>query len=82
MLRQWHRSSHASYLAEQVVHEDDDEDIPLWDGGGSDTRPAIKNSVANRKELENLLKEFSDVLKMSQVAQPLLSTLWRLAMLL
>ena len=66
MLHQWHRPSHTSYLAEEVVHEeDDDEDIPLWDGGESDTQPVINKELSSeqKRELENLLKEFSDVLK-------------------
>ena len=66
MLRQWHRPSQASYLAEEVVHqEDDDEDIPSWDGGESETQPVVNKQLSSeqKRELENLLKEFSDVLK-------------------
>ena len=54
-----------SYLAEEVIHEeDDDEDIPLWDGGGSNT-PEINKELSQeqKKELEKLLNDFSDVLK-------------------
>ena len=77
MLRQWHRPSHTSYLAEEVIREDDNEDIPLWDGGESDTQPVIKNSVEG--ELGKLLKEFSDVLK-NVVVQPSHNTSLRLVL--
>ena len=66
MLRQWHRLSHTSYLAEEVIREEyDDEDIPLWDGGESDTQPVINKELSGKQkgELGKLLKEFSDVLK-------------------
>ena len=61
MLRQWHRRSHTSYLAEEVIREEyEDEDIPLWDGGESDTQPVINKELSGKQkgELGKLLKEF------------------------
>ena len=55
----------SSYLAEEVIKEEyDDEDIPLWDGGESDTQPVINKELSKeqKRELEKLLKEFLDML--------------------
>ena len=66
MLRRWHQPPHTSYVAEEVVKEEyDDEDIPLWDGGESDSHPVINSELSEvrKEELHKLLNEFTDVLR-------------------
>ena len=68
MLREWHSPSAASFLAEEIVEEaqDDEDDVVLWDGTGADDgeQPKVGHSLppTQRTELDQLLQQFSDVL--------------------
>ena len=68
MLREWHSPSAISFVAEDIVEGvlDDTEDVVLWDGAGTDDgeQPSMSGSLspAQRNELDELLKQFSDVL--------------------
>ena len=68
MLREWHSPSAASFLAEEIVEEaqDDEDDVVLWDGTGADDgeQPKVGHSLppTQRTELDQLLQQFADVL--------------------
>ena len=62
MLRQWHSPSAVSLLAEEVQEEVDD--VISWDDQGGEETPVVSDhlSTTQRKELDELIHEFRDVL--------------------
>ena len=67
MLREWHSPSAASFLAEEVIDEatDDADDVVLWDGTEDDKEQPLISArleTPQRTELDELLREFGDVL--------------------
>ena len=67
MLRQWHPPSTVSFLTEEVPDgvSDEVDDLVLWDGTEEDCDHPVINAQlkpAQRSSLDELLKEFADVL--------------------
>ena len=62
MLKQWHESVSANYLAQEGSTEEDGEDtIPTWGGGGGEAVISEELSEEQRGEIRTLLASFADV---------------------
>ena len=62
MLKQWHESVSANYLAQEGSTEEDGEDtIPTWGGGGGEAVISEQLSEEQRGEIRTLLASFADV---------------------
>lgn len=63
MLKQWHTPTHAYYFAKEVG---DEEEVPVWNKDtGAETQPKLGDQLSDgqRKQLQDFLREFDDVMK-------------------
>ena len=67
MLRKWHPPTAASYWGDSEGPEGDEDDVVLWIDDECTTGPLIRQQLdkGQRRGLEDLLEQFSDLLQSS-----------------